>query len=173
MKTNVTYSLTGIGVLLLLSLLLGGCGGTKYMPYPVKSVEYRDRVIKDSSGIKEKVVVKDSIIRRDSTIFVVDGSGKVIKEKYYTILEKYKDSKYELEKLQSKYDSLFKIKRDSVPYPIEIVKTVTVEKKLTWWQTMFIWSGAIAWTALIIVLFVKLNKRTNWFFRLLNLLRKL
>lgn len=54
------------------------------------------------------------------------------------------------------------MKRDSIPYPVEVEKKVTVEKKLSWWQTLFIWTGGITWIAAIIVLVVWLNKRMGW-----------
>lgn len=53
----------------------------------------------------------------------------------------------------SKRVELF-MKQDQVP--------VMVEKKLSWWQTLFIWTGGIVWIAVIVALIVWMNKRTGW-----------
>ena len=83
-------------------------------------------------------------------------------------------------KLQFKLDSLgnllanFETARDTVHLPVKETtvgqKTMTqsivtreVEKKLNWWQTLFIWTGLITWTIGIVILIVWLNKKTRCF----------
>ena len=51
------------------------------------------------------------------------------------------------------------------------VVTVSVEKKLSWWQTTLIWTGAITWLAAIIALLYWSNKKTNWVSLLWKLIR--
>ncbi|WP_071146166.1 hypothetical protein [Bacteroides ihuae] len=52
------------------------------------------------------------------------------------------------------------------------VVTVPVEKKLNWWQTTLIWTGAITWLAAIIALLYWSNKKTNWMSLLWKLIKK-
>ena len=39
---------------------------------------------------------------------------------------------------------------------------ITVEKELSWWQTLFIWTGEIAWIVFFVVLVVWVSKKTRW-----------
>lgn len=43
--------------------------------------------------------------------------------------------------------------------PVEVVKTVEVEKKLNWWQKLFIWSGVIAWIYLSVKILMFFKKQ--------------
>ena len=70
-------------------------------------------------------------------------------------------------------DTVNVTKVDSIPYPVEVQKVVTVEKKLSWWQTLFVWTGGIVWIVGFIALVVWVNKRTNWISNLFNLIKKL
>lgn len=137
--------------IILLAVVCMSCRSIKYVPVEKVRTEYKSR---DS-------IRHDSVFQRDSIYKYVKGDSVFL----------YKDRYLYKYLYLNKTDTV--IKRDSVPYPVEVVKTVTVEKELSWWQTLFIWSGAIAWAALIVVLFIRLNKHTNWFFWVLNILRKL
>ncbi|GAK37454.1 hypothetical protein JCM15093_2705 [Bacteroides graminisolvens DSM 19988 = JCM 15093] len=53
------------------------------------------------------------------------------------------------------------------------IVTREVERKLSWWQKLFIWTGCIAWIVGIVALVVWVNKRTNWIGILFNLIKKL
>jgi len=103
----------------------------------------------------------DSIYHKDSIYILVKGDT-VYKFQYKY---QYRDKLIR--------DTVNVTKRDSIPYPVEVVKTVTAEKKLSWWQTLFVWTGGITWIVLVIVLIVWTNKRTNWISNLFNLLKKL
>lgn len=65
-----------------------------------------------------------------------------------------------------------KIDSIQVPYPVK-GDTIYVEKKLSWWQTLFVWTGGVAWIVFIIALIVWTNKRTNWITNALSLIKKL
>lgn len=43
--------------------------------------------------------------------------------------------------------------------PVEVVKTIEVEKKLNWWQKLFIWSGVIAWIYLSVKILMFFRKQ--------------
>ncbi len=137
--------------IILLAVVCMSCRSIKYVP--IESIKH------DSVYINR--IKYDSIYHKDSIYMLVKG------DTVYTYKYKYQ---YRDKLIR---DTVNVTKRDSVPYPVEVVKTVTVEKELSWWQTLFIWSGSIAWAALIVVLFIRLNKHTNWFFWVLKLLRKL
>jgi hypothetical protein len=63
-----------------------------------------------------------------------------------------------------------KIDSIRVPYPVK-GDTVYIEKKLSWWQTLFIWTGVIVWITGIITLLILISKRTNWISGLLKLIK--
>lgn len=85
--------------------------------------------------------------------------------------EQFNDnSELQYQRITHAIDSLRKrvemlIKQDQSP--------VTVERKLSWWQKLFIWTGCIAWIVGIVALVVWVNKRTNWIGILFNLIKKL
>lgn len=85
--------------------------------------------------------------------------------------EQFNDnSELQYQRITHAIDSLRKrvellIKQDQSP--------VTVDKKLNWWQKIFIWTGGIAWIVGFVALVVWVNKRTNWIGILFNLIKKL
>jgi ABC-type dipeptide/oligopeptide/nickel transport system permease component len=112
-----------------------------------------------------------------------DENGKVV-------LRWFDEEHTKRVKLQFKLDSLgnllanFETARDTVYLPFKETtvgkKTMTqsivtreVEKKLNWWQKLFIWTGGIAWIVGFVALVIWTNKRTNWIAILFNLIKKL
>lgn len=125
-------------------LLFGGCK-TIYVPTP-EYHEVHDTIIKKE--VVEKEVIKEVTVR-DSVSFQVKGD--TIRIDHY---HSERDYRYEKE-LQAKIDSLTHIKRDSIPYPVEVVKEV--EKPLKQWQKGLIWWGIIVTLALIVVLYIRVR----------------
>lgn len=126
--------------ILLLSSVCMSCRSIKYVPVEKVRTEYKSR---DS-------IRHDSVFQRDSIYKYVKGDSVFL----------YKDRYLYKYLYLNKTDTV--IKRDSIPYLVEVVKTVTVEKELSWWQTLFIWTGGIAWLAGIVVSMVWVNKKTRW-----------
>ncbi len=108
-----------------------------------------------------------------------DENGKVV-------LRWFDEEHTKRVKLQFKLDSLgnllanFETARDTVYLPVKETtvgkKTMTqsivtreVEKKLNWWQKIFIWTGGIAWIVGGIALVIRMRKKTGR----LDMLRKL
>ncbi len=108
-----------------------------------------------------------------------DENGKVV-------LRWFDEEHTKRVKLQFKLDSLgnllanFGTARDTVYLPVKETtvgkKTMTqsivtreVEKKLNWWQKLFIWTGGIAWIVGGIALVIRMRKKTGR----LDMLRKL
>jgi len=61
-----------------------------------------------------------------------------------------------VDSLSRKFDYLVKQSQVVAPDPVK------VEKKLSWFQTMLIWTGGIVWVFLLIALAIWISKRTNW-----------
>lgn len=138
--------------ILLLALVCMSCRSIKYVP--IETVKH------DSIYINR--IKYDSIYHLDSVFMSVKG------DTVYTYRYKYQ---YRDKLIR---DTVNISKRDSIPYPVEVVKTVTVERKLSWWQTTLIWTGGIAWIIIIIGLIgliVLTNKRTNWISGLFKLVK--
>lgn len=116
-----------------------------------------ERIKRDSVYIDR--LKRDSIYQRDSIYMLVKGDT-VYKYEYKYL---YRDKLLR--------DTISISKTDSIPYPVEVVKTVTVEKKLSWWQSMLLYTGAIAWVIAIIGLAYWTNKRFNWLSLILKLIK--
>ena len=114
-----------------------------------------ERVKRDSVYVDR--LKRDSIYQRDSIYMLIKGDTVYKYEYKY----RYRDKLLR--------DTISISKTDSIPYPVEVVKTVTVDKKLSWWQSALLYTGAIAWIVAIIGLAYWTNKRFN----LLSLILKL
>jgi hypothetical protein len=95
---------------LALCALFGSCTTTKYVPVP----EYH------TDTLRQVTVRHDSVMVHDS-IHVSEKGDTVRIERWHT---QYRD--------RIVRDTVYQSKRDSIPYPVEVVKEVPA--KLTWWQ---------------------------------------
>lgn|SRR5574344_646520 len=116
-----------------------------------------ERIKRDSVYIDR--LKRDSIYQRDSIYMLVKGDT-VYKYEYKYL---YRDKLLR--------DTISISKTDSIPYPVEVVKTVTVEKKLSWWQSTLLYTGAMAWIIAIIGLAYWTNKHFNWLSLILKLIK--
>ena len=111
-----------------------------------------ERIVRDSVYIDR--LKRDSIYQRDSIYIIVKGDT-VFKYQYkYS----YRDKLVR--------DTVAVVRRDSIPYPVEVSKYV--ERKLSWWQTTLLWSGSLAWLLIILMLW-----RNGYITKLLSLIKKL
>lgn len=84
--------------------------------------------------------------------------------------EQFNDnSQLQYQRITHAIDSLRKrvemlIKQDQSP--------VTVDKKMSWWQKLFIWTGGIVWIVGILALVAWVNRKTGWVNLLLKLVEK-
>lgn len=84
--------------------------------------------------------------------------------------EQFNDnSELQYQRITHAIDSLRKrvemlIKQDQSP--------VTVDKKMSWWQKLFIWTGGIVWIVGILALVAWVNRKTGWVNLLLKLVEK-
>ncbi|WP_321331535.1 hypothetical protein [uncultured Bacteroides sp.] len=112
-----------------------------------------------------------------------DKNGKVV-------LKWFDEEHTKRVNLQFKLDSLgnllayFETARDTIYLPVkettvgkkimtQSIVTRVVEKKLNWWQKLFIWTGGIAWIVAIIIFLVWTNNKTSWISLLLGFIKKL
>ena len=129
---RIIYTCLGLLVAVLLCALLSGCTTTKYVTVP----EYHTdtlRVVK---------VQHDSLVLKDS-VYIHDKGDTVLIEKWHT---QYRD--------RWRTDTVYQSKRDSIPYPVEVIKEVPA--KLTWWQqTRLHLANIVLWLlALLAVIYV-------------------
>ena len=114
-----------------------------------------ERVKRDSVYVDR--LKRDSIYQRDSIYMLIKGDT-VYKYEYKYL---YRDKLLR--------DTISISKTDSIPYPVEVMKYV--EKKLSWWQSALLYTGAIAWIVAIIGLAYWTNKRFNWLSLILKLIK--
>ena len=114
-----------------------------------------ERVKRDSVYVDR--LKRDSIYQRDSIYMLIKGDTVYKYEYKY----RYRDKLLR--------DTISISKTDSIPYPVEVTKYV--DKKLSWWQSALLYTGAIAWIVAIIGLAYWTNKRFNWLSLVLKLIK--
>lgn len=118
------------------------CTTTRYVPVESVRTEYRDRLQRDSIYLKDSVYIRE----KGDTVFFTKYSTKYIE--------------------RLRVDSFCKIDSIQVPYPVEVIKTV--EKKLSWWQSIKMELGGLAMGLLIVILgyavfqIIKTVKSSGW-----------
>ena len=131
-----------ITLAILMLAMFTGCK-TVYTPIP-EYHEIHDTIVKKE--VVEKEVIKEVTVR-DSVSFLVKGDT-VVKERWHW----ERDYRYE-KALQAKIDSLTKLKRDSIPYPVPgPTKYINELKK---WQRYLIWWGIICTLSLILSIYLR------------------
>lgn len=136
-------------VLTIILCSLAGCR-TVYQPYPVPEYhEVHDTIVKKEVEVKE--VIKEVAVR-DSVSFLVKGDT-VVKERWHW----ERDYRYE-KALQAKIDSLTKLKRDSIPYPVP-GPVEYVPAQMTNMQIFYMTLGKVFLFILFLVVIVILAKR--------------
>lgn len=114
-----------------------------------------ERIKRDSVYIYR--LKRDSIYQRDSIYMLIKGDT-VYKYEYKYL---YRDKLLR--------DTISISKTDSIPYKVEVSKYV--DKKLSWWQSTLLYTGAMAWIIAIIGLAYWTNKRFNWLSLILKLIK--
>ena len=122
-------------VALLICALFGSCTTTKYVPMP----EYHTDTVHISHN------TRDSIYVHDSTYIKEKGDTMLI-ERWHT---QWRD--------RIVRDTIYQSKRDSIPYPVEVIKEVPA--KLTWWQQTRIHLANILLYLILIVGIIYIGKK--------------
>lgn len=101
-------------VALLICALFGSCTTTKYVPVP----EYHTDTVRITNHTRDSIYLSDSIYVND---FVRGDTVYKTTDRWHTQWRE-----------RIVHDTIYQSKRDSIPYPVEVVKEVPA--KLTWWQ---------------------------------------
>lgn len=129
---RLAYALVAAAVGILLCALFGSCTTTKYVSVP----EYH------TDTLRQVTVRHDSVMVHDS-IHITEKGDTVRIERWHTQWRE-----------RIVRDTIYQSKRDSIPYPVEVVKEVPA--KLTWWQqTRLHLANIVLWLlALLAVIYV-------------------
>ncbi len=122
-------------VALLICALFGSCTTTKYVPVP----EYH------TDTLRQVTVRHDSVMVHDS-IHITEKGDTVRIERWHT---QYRD--------RIMRDTVYQSKRDSIPYPVEVVKEVPA--KLTWWQQTRLHLANIVLWLLVLLAVIYVGKK--------------
>lgn len=171
MRDRVYVILLFVTIMLAMSIVCSSCRTPK--PSVTTVTEY-------DSVFVEKLVpyALPEDTARIRALLECDENGKVV-------LRWFDEEHTKRVKLQFKLDSLgnllanFETARDTVYLPVkettvgkktmtQSIETREVEKKLNWWQKLFLWTGGVAWIVGIIYLIIKMNERTSWIIALLK-----
>ena len=126
-------------VALLICALFGSCTTTKYVPVP----EYHTDTVRITNHTRDSIYLSDSIYVSD---FVRDDT-------VYKTIERWR-TKY-VERMS--HDTLYQSKRDSITYPVEVIKEVPA--KLTPWQQFRISLANILLYLILIVGIIYVGKK--------------
>lgn len=124
------YSLAGIILLVILSLLFSGCKSIQYVPVEKVVTEYKTNTVHDSVYLE--------VLKHDSVVIEKLGDTVYV-NKWHT---QYKDRWREIIQI----DTLIKVDSIQVPYP--------VERKLTRWEKTKMDIGGIAIGMCIAILLI-------------------
>lgn len=129
---RIVYTCLGILVAVLLCALLSGCTTTKYITVP----EYHTDTLRVTQYQRDSVYVHDST-------FIKEKGDTIMIEKWHT---QWRDRIIR--------DTLYQLKVDSIPYPVEVTKEVPAP--LTWWQqTRLHMANIVLWLlALLAVIWI-------------------
>lgn len=141
--------------LLYMVLILGltsSCRSVRYVPVEKE----HSSVIKDTVYVRDSVYrdnhssQRDSIVRKDSIVFVVDDSGKILRKELYSQKEIYSNLEREYKVLQDRYERLKAEKADTIYQD----RPIYIEKQLSRWQQFRMDLGGWAVGILIIIVTV-------------------
>ena len=148
------YSLIGIIIVTILSLLLSSCKTIQYVPVESHSIEhhYHNDTIKE----KDSVITEKTTFIKEADSALVASLGLKLKSNERAILILQSEiQKLISEKKESKTDTFIKVDSVQVPYP--------VEKKLTKWQETKMEVGRIA---IVVCIAVTIMLIVHWILKI-------
>lgn len=122
----------------------------QYVPVEKEHISVtRDTMyVRDSVSHVNNSIQRDSIIRKDSIVYVVDDDGKILRKELYSQKEIYSNLEREYQALKDRYERLKTEKADTVYQD----KTVYIEKQLTRWQQLQLDIGGWAMGVFIVMI---------------------
>lgn len=139
------------GCLLVLFLIaMCSCSRVQYVPIEKEHISViRDTMyVRDSVSHTHQSSQRDSILRKDSIVYVVDESGKILRKELYSQKEIYSNLEREYRALQDRYERLKTEKADTVYQD----RPVYVEKQLSRWQQIQLDIGGWAMGCFIVMI---------------------
>ena len=144
----------GIIAALLICALFGSCTTTKYVTVPEQHTEHHWHT--DSVKERDSVHTENTTIIRevDSAAMAKYGIQMQNNQRAWLVLQREMEQRLrELEHMTATHDTI----RDSIPYPVEVVKEVPAE--LTWWQQTRLHLANILLFALLLGVIIWIGKR--------------
>lgn len=141
--------LTGCFLVLFL-MAMCSCSRVQYVPIEKEHISViRDTMyVRDSVSHADHSSQRDFIIRKDSIVYVVDESGKVLRKELYSQKEIYSNLEREYKALQDRYERLKTEKADTVYQD----RPVYIEKQLSRWQQLQLDIGGWAMGGFIVMI---------------------
>lgn len=137
-------------IILLTAAICSSCSRVQYVPIEKEHISViRDTMyVRDSVSQTNQSSQRDSIIRKDSIVFVVDESGKVLRKELYSQKEIYRNLEREYKALQDRYERLKTEKADTIYQD----RPVYIEKQLSRWQQLQLDIGGWAMGGFIVMI---------------------
>lgn len=141
--------LTGCFLVIIL-MTMCSCSRVQYVPIEKEHISViRDTMyVRDSVSQTNQSSQRDSILRKDSIVYVVDESGKILRKELYSQKEVYSNLEREYRALQDRYERLKTGKADTVYQD----RPVYVEKQLSRWQQLQLDIGGWAMGGFIVMI---------------------
>lgn len=154
----MAMSLVAWLLLILCAVMCEGCKSKEFVPVTeirtdtVIKAHYDTVYIERKSAKDNKVLIKDSIVHKDSVSTTVDEQGNVKKVESWHNIERYRDT----QKIAELRDSvkMLKAAADSLMsqgYHYKPSAPIYVDKELSWWNKFEMWCGDV----LLALLFLK------------------
>lgn len=142
---------------ILLSFAIVSCR-TKYISGESRYTVIRDTVYQRDSILRVSTTnTKDSVITKDSVVYVVDENGNILRTELYRQKEIYKDLQRNYNELVDRYNKLKFEKIDTVTKSI----VVEVEKELSVWEQIQIDVGMVSMILVLLIVFFLIYKKVG------------
>ena len=136
---GITYVIMMI-IALAFCAVLFGCTSTEYVQVPEYHEvhhHHTDSIFKTDSIVRETTT---TILQTDSAAMSQYGIQLKAAERAWLI--RTAELERQIQMIDERHTDTVH-ERDSVPYSVEVIKTVEVEKPLAWWQKVLMWLGGV------------------------------
>ena len=129
-----------------------------YIPGESRYTVIRDTVYQRDSILRVSTTnTKDSVITKDSVVYVVDENGNILRKELYRQKEIYKDLQRDYNELVERYNKLKFEKIDTVTKSI----IVEVEKELSGWEQIQMDIGMVSMVLVLLVVVFLIYKKVG------------
>lgn len=129
-----------------------------YIPGESRYTVIRDTVYQRDSILRVSTTnTKDSVITKDSVVYVVDENGNILRKELYRQKEIYKDLQRDYNELVERYNKLKFEKIDTVTKSI----IVEVKKELSGWEQIQMDIGMVSMVLVLLVVVFLIYKKVG------------